>query len=106
MPVTTTYPGVYIEEVPSGVRTIVGVGTSVTAFIGYTQRGPVNKGVQIFNFGDYERKFGSLAQDSDLSYAVSHYFQNGGSEAWIVRVAKGAAKAGISLLDDISEDAA
>ena len=35
MPVSPTYPGVYIEEVPSGVRTIVGVSTSVTAFVGY-----------------------------------------------------------------------
>ena len=41
MPVTLTYPGVYIEEVPSGVRTITGVATSITAFIGRTLRGPV-----------------------------------------------------------------
>src|SRR5437870_3177673 len=34
MPVTPTYPGVYIEELPSAVRTIVGVSTSVTAFVG------------------------------------------------------------------------
>ena len=40
MPVTLTYPGVYIEEVPSGVRTITGVATSITAFIGRALRGP------------------------------------------------------------------
>ena len=39
MPVALTYPGVYVEEIPSGVHTITGVSTSVTAFIGYTQRG-------------------------------------------------------------------
>jgi phage tail sheath protein FI len=43
MPVTPTYPGVYIEEVPSEVRTITGVATSITAFIGRALRGPVNE---------------------------------------------------------------
>lgn len=97
MPVTPTYPGVYIEEIPSGVRTITGVSTSVTAFIGYTQQGSTNEGIQIFNFGDYERQFGGLHPDSPVSYAVQQFFQNGGTEAWIVRVARGAAPAAISL---------
>ena len=43
MPPTLTFPGVYIEEVPSGVRTITGVATSITAFVGYATRGPVNE---------------------------------------------------------------
>ncbi len=42
MPVTLTYPGVYVEEIPSGVRTVTGVATSITAFIGRALRGPVN----------------------------------------------------------------
>ena len=99
MPVTPTFPGVYIQEIPSGVRTITGVATSITAFIGFTQRGPTSKAVQIFNFGDFERQFGGLASASDLSYAVQQYFLNGGNEAWIVRVASGAATAGISALN-------
>ena len=64
MPITPTYPGVYIEEVPSGVRTITGVATSITAFIGRALRGPVNDPITINNFGDYERVFGGLAADS------------------------------------------
>lgn len=97
MPVTPTYPGVYIEEIPSGVRTITGVSTSVTAFIGYTPKGPVDQAVQIFNFGDYERNFGGLSKDSELGYAVQQFFLNGGSEAWVVREASGAAKAAVGL---------
>lgn len=97
MPAQLTYPGVYIEEIPSGVRTIVGVKTSVTAFIGYTKRGPTNAAVQLFNWSDFERNFGGIDQDSDASYAIAQYFLNGGSEAWVVRVAKGASKAAISL---------
>ncbi len=69
MPVAPTYPGVYIEEIPSGVQTLTGVSTSITAFIGYTARGPVNQPVHIFSFADFERAFGGLAVDSPLSYS-------------------------------------
>ena len=97
MPVTPTYPGVYIEEIPSGVRTITGVSTSVTAFIGLTPKGPVDKPVHIFNFGDYTRNFGGLSKDSELGHAVQMFFLNGGSEAWVVREASGAVKSAITL---------
>jgi phage tail sheath protein FI len=43
MPVAVSYPGVYIQEIPSGVRTITGVSTSIAAFFGRTQKGPINK---------------------------------------------------------------
>src|SRR3990172_8532041 len=97
MPVQPTYPGVYIEEIPSGVRTITGVSTSVTAFIGFTPKGPVDKPVHIFNFGDYTRNFGGLSKDSELGYAVQMFFMNGGSEAWVVREASGATKSAVTL---------
>jgi uncharacterized protein len=97
MPVAPTYPGVYIEEIPSGVHTITGVSTSVTAFIGYTARGVVDEPVHIFSFADFERAFGGLSIDSPLSYCVKHFFQNGGTEAYVVRVAQGAAAASVTL---------
>src|SRR5215469_5318822 len=100
MPVLTTYPGVYIEEIPSGVHTITGVATSITAFVGYTERGLDNRATQIFSFADYERAFGELTSDSELSFAVQQFFLNGGSEAWVVRVPKhGATPASVTLLD-------
>jgi Bacteriophage tail sheath protein len=97
MPAELTYPGVYVEEVPSEVRTITPVSTSVTAFVGFTSRGPTDRARQIFNTGDFEREFGGLSADGDLGHAVQQYFQNGGARAWIVRVAAGAAPAGITL---------
>jgi uncharacterized protein len=100
MPVTLTYPGVYIEELPSGVRTITGVATSITAFVGYTAEGQVDKAVRIFNFGDYERAFGGLNRDSEIGYAVQQFFVNGGSDAYVVRVAQGAVAAQITLGSD------
>lgn len=86
MPVIPTYPGVYIEEVPSGVRTIIGVATSITAFVGRARRGLANEPVRVQSFGEFERAFGGLWDESMLSYAVQHYFLNGGSDALIVRV--------------------
>jgi phage tail sheath protein FI len=86
MPVTTTFPGVYIEELPSAVRTIIGVPTSTAAFVGSAPRGAVDRPVHITSFGDYEAEFGGLDVGSAMSYAVYHFYQNGGSEAEIVRI--------------------
>ena len=47
MPVALTFPGVYIEEIPSGVRTITGVATSITLFIGWAPRGPTDRALRL-----------------------------------------------------------
>lgn len=86
MPSTLTYPGVYVEEIPSGVRTIVGVSTSDTAFVDFFRRGPVNRPVRITSFADFERVFGGLDNRSEASYGLQQYYLNGGSIAWVVRV--------------------
>ncbi|NEO19104.1 MULTISPECIES: phage tail sheath C-terminal domain-containing protein [unclassified Moorena] len=86
MPITPTYPGVYIEEIPSGVRTITGIATSITAFIGRALRGPVDEAVLINSYGDFERRFGGLWVDSTLGFAVRDFYLNGGSQAVIVRL--------------------
>jgi phage tail sheath protein FI len=89
MPVTPTYPGVYIEEVSSGVHTITGVATSITAFIGRARRGPVNEPITINSFGEFERTFGGLSTLDPMSYAVRDFYLNGGSQAIIVRLFRG-----------------
>src|SRR5882762_9505240 len=86
MPITPTFPGVYIEEIPSGVRTITGVATSITAFIGRALRGPVNEPITINSFADFERLFGGLWVDSSLGYAIRDFYQNGGAQAIVVRL--------------------
>lgn len=94
MPIALSYPGVYIEEISSGVRTITGVATSITAFIGPTLRGPIDTDtsfapVRVQSFSEFERNFGGLWRASPMTYAVSQFFQNGGSDALIVRVING-----------------
>ncbi len=85
-PVSVNYPGVYIEEVDSGVRTIAGVPTSITAFVGRARRGPVDEPVLVHGLGEFTRRFGGLWADAPLGHAVSQYYANGGAEAVIVRV--------------------
>jgi phage tail sheath protein FI len=97
MPATLTYPGVYVEEIPSGVHTITGVATSITAFIGQADRGPVDEAFVINSFGDYERNFGGLSLKSTMSFAVRDFYLNGGSKAVIVRVSNAAATARAEL---------
>lgn len=91
MPVQLSYPGVYIEELSSGVRTITGVATSITAFVGWAPQGPTDEAGRILSWTDYERAYGGLHRDSAMSYAVSHFFANGGQHAYIVRLVPEAA---------------
>ncbi|HEY5960432.1 MAG TPA: hypothetical protein VIV60_27955, partial [Polyangiaceae bacterium] len=98
MPVSPTFPGVYIEEVPSGVRPIAGVATSVAAFIDVFRRGPLDRPIRIFNFGDFERNFGGLDARSEASYAVQQFFLNGGTDAFVVRVGTGTIDAADAVL--------
>ncbi|MEO6740838.1 MAG: phage tail sheath subtilisin-like domain-containing protein [Chthoniobacteraceae bacterium] len=94
MPATLTYPGVYIEEIPSGVRTITGVATSITAFAGWAAKGPTERAELVLSFADFDRKFGGLDKRSHLGYAVNQFFANGGQRAYVVRVVtKGSATA-------------
>ena len=86
MPPTLTYPGVYLEEIPSGVRTITGVATGITAAIGRALRGPTDKAVSINSYADFERVFGGLWVESSLGYAVRDFYLNGGQQAIVVRL--------------------
>ena len=93
MPSEATYPGVYSEEIASGVRTITGVPTSITAFIGRALRGPANEPAAINSFADFTRLFGGLDFNFPMGYAVQDFFANGGSQAIIVRLEKKSARA-------------
>lgn len=93
-------PGVYVEEFESGGKPMEGVGTSTAGFVGLAERGPVG-GVPVLvtNFSDFKRKFGGYLSAAEfgsnrfLAYSVEHFFVNGGSRAFISRVAPADAKA-------------
>lgn len=92
-------PGVYVEEFESGPRPMEGVSTSTAGFIGLATKGP-SKGnpVLVTNVADFGRKFGGHLSASEfgdyryLSYAVEHFFLNGGSRCYVMRVVPSDAK--------------
>ena len=93
MPVHVSYPGVYVQELPSGVQTITGVATSIGAFVGWAAMGPTSTGpvpitqpILVQSFQDFANQFGGLDARSNLGYAVSQFFNNGGQQAYIVRL--------------------
>lgn len=88
MPVAppVSYPGVYVQEVPSEVHTISAVETATTAFIGLAERGPIDRPVVVNGFADFQNRFGGLWSKSKLGFSVQDFFRNGGSKAVIVRI--------------------
>ena len=81
---TVTYPGVYIEEVSSGVRPL-DAGTSTAAFVGLAERGP-QVATRVTSWNQFQRLYGGFIADSRLAHSVLQYFNNGGGQCYIVRV--------------------
>jgi uncharacterized protein len=94
----STFPGVYIEERPGGVRPIGGVSTCATASIGFTLKGPVDQAVRVASLADFERSFADIPLTGAVPQALRQYFQHGGTEAWVVRAASGSPSASLALL--------
>jgi phage tail sheath protein FI len=99
MPVNPTYPGLYIEELPSSAHTITAAPTSITVLIGFTHpfqgevasRGTWGTPIRIFNMTDYERYFGGVYRNAvigrcDVGYAADQFFRNGGSDAYVIGI--------------------
>lgn len=103
MPVTTTYPGIYIEELPSSNHTVTPAPTSVTVFVGYTNPfwlaapkatlPPFGQAVELFSFADYQAYFGGFFTSPWLpdyvGQAVFQFFMNGGSNCYVVALEAG-----------------
>ena len=96
MPANLTNLDIDIKKTSSDIRTITGVSTSVTAFIGRARKGPIDKPILIHSFSEFERIYGGIWKESYLGYVVDQYFNNGGRNALIIRV--------ISVLQNSNED--
>src|SRR5689334_18499759 len=86
MPTTYQAPGVYVEEVPGGSRPIEGVGTSVAAFVGFAEKGPLDRPVRVTNWTQYTNAFGGFIKNGYMPLSVYGFFANGGGNAWIGRI--------------------
>ncbi len=88
-------PGVYVEETSFRAKSIEGVSTSTTGFVGPTRKGPLEGTPELItSFGDFERIYGGLANlnldgtspINYLAHAVRNYFNEGGSRLYVSRV--------------------
>src|SRR5262245_878963 len=95
----TLHPGVYIQEISSGVRPIEGVSTSTTAFLGKAEMGPLDRALMVTSFTEFQAVYGGFLNDSFLAHAALQYFNNGGKRLYVVRVANNAVTADITLKD-------
>ncbi len=95
---TYNSPGVYIQDVVSGIQTIDQASSSIGALIGKTKSGAVGVAVKIGSWTEFVSKFASgletpFMENSFLPYSVYGFFQNGGKELYVVSVKKNAVKA-------------
>jgi phage tail sheath protein FI len=95
--VQVTYPGVYIQEIPSGFHAISGVSTSIAAFVGMAKRGPLLEPTRVLGLKDYERLFSADTSQGEMTEQVRQFFINKGEQAFIVRIANGASVATFNL---------
>lgn len=98
MAVSPTYPGVYVQEVPSGVRTIAGVSTSTTLFVGASADGPINQPKLCLSYSEFKDTFGESGSVGDLARYVKLFFLNGGTRCFVSRIANGAQTSSVTLL--------
>jgi hypothetical protein len=89
--------GIQVVATPIPEQPIARTSAQLTAFVGRTLRGPINRPVIVRSFADFQQEFGGLWQPSPLSYAVEHFFDQGGRNAVIVRVANAAQPVTVSL---------
>ncbi|TAH50898.1 MAG: phage tail sheath family protein [Betaproteobacteria bacterium] len=110
-------PGVYVEETSFRAKSIEGVGTSTTAFVGPTRKGPYRADEDeqevpelLTSFGDFERIYGGISDlaltgtspnTNYLAHAVRAFFNEGGSRLYVSR-AVGASAVAASV--DVTAD--
>src|SRR5260221_8520886 len=101
-----TYPGVYVDEVPAGIRQIAGVSTSTAAFVGSGGPGPCDQAIHVHALAEFGRVFGAAAETDPMRLAVQLFFANGGRDAVVVRAggddgSELAAVRGLEALDGV-----
>jgi phage tail sheath protein FI len=85
---STTSPEstVYIADISNGTHSIEGVNTSIAAFIGLAKKGPTNKPIKIISSVGFKKIFGSIHKEYHLGCCVQHFFLNGGTLCYVIRV--------------------
>jgi hypothetical protein len=89
--------GITVTEIAAMDQPIDAAPESTAAFVGRALRGPLNTPVLVHSFGEFRRRFGDVWSRSSLGPAVRQFFEHGGRNLYIVRVANDARCAMICL---------
>jgi phage tail sheath protein FI len=95
-----------MPEISGGTHPIAGAPTGIAAFVGGAAQGPTDQAILLRDWSDFQQQFGGFDPRFYLGYAVSHFFTNGGQQAYVVRLptdGNGSATvmAGAHLLDAV-----
>jgi phage tail sheath protein FI len=96
MPAHVTYPGVYIVEKSSGAQAIAAASTSTALFVGMADKGPFGSPTRVLSQAEYDRTFGATSK-GEMADQVHQFYVNGGTEAWIMRIANAPVAAAIQI---------
>ena len=88
MPLPPQTPGVYIPEINSPAKTIVGVSTATPVLIGTFPSGPSFTPRKVRSHQEGDRIFGGLQTNHLSSLVMKQFFDNGGKEIWIVSIGR------------------
>ncbi len=88
------------------MHTITGVDTSIALFMGWTAQGPTDRAVRLTSFADFESEFGSLDSRALLPYSVKQFYDNGGTDAYVLRIARDGDDGTVLKVDDSDFSAA
>ena len=99
-----TYPGVYVREEPSGAQAIAAASTSTAVFVGMAGMGPFETPTRVLSLIEFERVFGATGP-GELADQVRQFYVNGGTEAWIMRIADDARAASVVLTSTLGANA-
>src|SRR5689334_11720353 len=80
-------PGAYFEWVDESAKAISPLRTDVAAFVGVAERGPLHWPARVISWQQFQSLFGTFIPNGFLAYAVKAFFENGGRECQVVRVA-------------------
>jgi hypothetical protein len=79
-------PGVYgIETAPA--RAAEGISPAKMGIVGWTERGPINKAIQVRSVSEFTRYFGPINPRGLTAISMRAFFGTGGQRSWVVRVA-------------------
>ena len=98
-----TYTGVYVREEPSGAQAVAAASTSTALFVGMADKGPFGIPFRVLSLTAYEREYGATSP-GELADQVRQFYVNGGTEAWIMRIANGAQAAAVTLRSELLAD--